>query len=195
MIIIKKMFWIYTLPFLFLIGYIFVAFIFKVIKEVINKEVSLEDFTKEVDVRYARCDTVYNSLEKLNNYHKIVLLTNDTMLFMNEYSISLITVKNYIGTLKGNEDDKILTIKSEEELEVENPKILLNKVYDKIKEKIPNYEVKKYLILGAVCITNLKYKDIKILRMNNYYYYINKLGKQKIYTKEIIDKVFEDLKW
>ena len=54
MIIIKKMFWIYTLPFLFLIGYIFVAFIFKVIKEVIKKEVSLEDFTKEVDVRYAR---------------------------------------------------------------------------------------------------------------------------------------------
>ena len=177
MITIKKMFWIYTLPFLFLIGYILVAFIFKVIKEVINKEVSLEDFTKEVDVRYARCDTVYNSLEKIKNYHKIVLLTNDTMLFMNEYSISLITVKNYIGTLKGNEDDKILTIKSEEELEVENPKILLNKVYDKIKEKIPNYEVKKYLILGAVCITNLKYKDIKILRMNNYYYYINKLGK------------------
>ena len=195
MITIKKMFWIYTLPFLFLIGYILVAFIFKVIKEVINKEVSLEDFTKEVDVRYARCDTVYNSLEKLNNYHKIVLLTNDTMLFMNEYSISLITVKNYIGTLKGNEDDKILTIKSEEELEVENPKILLNKVYDKIKEKIPNYEVKKNLILGAVCITNLKYKDIKILRMNNYYYYINKLGIKKIYTKEIIDKVFDGLKW
>ena len=195
MIIIKKMFWIYTLPFLFLIGYIFVAFIFKVIKEVIKKEVSLEDFTKEVDVRYARCDTVYNSLEKIKNYHKIVLLTNDTMLFMNEYSISLITVKNYIGTLKGNEDDKILTIKSEEELEVENPKILLNKVYDKIKEKIPNYEVKKYLILGAVCITNLKYKDIKILRMNNYYYYINKLGIKKIYTKEIIDKVFDGLKW
>ena len=195
MIIIKKMFWIYTLPFLFLIGYIFVGFIFKVIKEVIKKEVSLEDFTKEVDVRYARCDTVYNSLEKLNNYHKIVLLTNDTMLFMNEYSISLITVKNYIGTLKGNEDDKILTIKSEEELEVENPKILLNKVYDKIKEKIPNYEVKKYLIIGAVCITNLKYNDIKILRMNNYYYYINKLGIKKIYTKEIIDKVFDGLKW
>ena len=46
---------------------------------------------------------------------------------------------------------------------------------DKIKEKIPNYEVKKYLILGTVCITNLKYKDIKILRMNNYYYYINKI--------------------
>ena len=36
MIIIKKMFWIYTLPFLFLIGYILVAFIFKVIKEVID---------------------------------------------------------------------------------------------------------------------------------------------------------------
>ena len=70
MIIIKKMFWIYTLPFLFLIGCILVGFIFKVIKEVIKKEVSLEDFTKEVDVRYARCDTVYNSLEKLNNYHK-----------------------------------------------------------------------------------------------------------------------------
>ena len=69
MIIIKKMFWIYTLPFLFLIGCILVGFIFKVIKEVIKKEVSLEDFTKEVDVRYARCDTVYNSLEKLNNYH------------------------------------------------------------------------------------------------------------------------------
>ena len=51
MIIIKKMFWIYTLPFLFLIGCILVGFIFKVIKEVIKKEVSLEDFTKEVDVR------------------------------------------------------------------------------------------------------------------------------------------------
>lgn len=195
MIIIKEIFRIYTYPLFFLIGCILVVFILKVIKEIIMKEVSLKDFTKEVDVRYARCDTVYNSLERLNNYHKIVLLTNDTMLFMNEYSISLITVKNYIGTLKGNEDDEVLIIKSEEELIVENPKILLNKVYDKVKEKIPDYEVKKYLILGTVCITNLKYNDIKILRMNNYYYYINKLGNQKIYTKETIDKVFEGLKW
>ena len=195
MIIIKEMFRIYTYPLFFLIGCILVVFILKVIKEIIMKEVSLKDFTKEVDVRYARCDTVYNSLEGVNNYHKIVLLTNDTMLYMNEYSISLITVKNYIGTLKGNEDDEVLTIKSEEELIVENPKILLNKVYDKVKEKIPDYEVKKYLILGTVCITNLKYNDIKILRMNNYYYYINKLGNQKIYTKETIDKVFEGLKW
>ena len=72
---------------------------------------------------------------------------------------------------------------------------MMKGIDDKIKEKIPNYEVKKYLILGSVCITNLKYNDIKILRMNNYYYYINKIGKQKIYTKEIIEKVFEGLKW
>ena len=55
---------------------------------------------------------------------------------------------------------------------------------------------------GGLVIVNItkgeiegRYNDIKILRMNNYYYYINKLGIKKIYTKEIIDKVFDGLKW
>lgn len=190
----KIVFIAFILPVLIIVLYIIIGFFIKLYIEYKKGLMDKNNIFKDIDIKYAKIDTVKNALDNIENYHKIKYLTEDILIFMNEFEISIIMVKNYYGQLIGKNTDETLTMKSDKEDQiVKNPKMRLDSVVEEIKDKLEGYEYNLYLVIGSMCVTSLKFPGIKIVRMKEFYYYINKILVTPKYTKEEIDNFFTNL--
>ena len=98
------------------------------------------------------------------------------------------------GIVIGKENDQYWSLKGiEKETEIVNPLNSFIKFNNEIKNKIGNYSIKSYIIMGGNCLFRVSLKTIKILKMNNFNYILNKKDMKAKYSKSEIDKIYNEL--
>ncbi|MEG2250525.1 MAG: hypothetical protein RSD09_02995 [Bacilli bacterium] len=194
MVSVKPLLILYIMPAILIVIGIIIGFFYRLYIDYKKGRMYQNNIFRTIDIKYARQDTIVKALDSVTNFHRIKVISKDVILFMNEYDMSLILSKDYIGQIFGLEESPVWKIKGDEKQEeLKNPLYMFRKIEERIKESLGNYEYKKYIIIGSLCLININLKTIKILRMNNFYYFINKVANKKRYTKEEINNLFDNL--
>lgn len=145
------------------------------------------------DISNCDIDVLILTLKKIKGYNKIIV-NNKYIMRITEYNIDVILVCDYYGILYGNEEDLTWNFKSDQKNEViTNPTIEFKKYIEEIKEKIGNYQIREYILLGGNTISNIQFKEIEVVRRSNILYVLSEKKYGKKYTKEEIDSLYNKL--
>lgn len=166
--------------------------IINIIKDKVRGK-SKQKILKKRDISSCGTDVIALSLDKIKGYKRIITNKN-YIIRINEYSIDAILICDYYGILSGEEVSEKWNFKSDkEEIMVENPIIEFEKYINNIENKIGNYEIKKYILLGGNTFLNIQFKNIEVLRSNNIYYELSTKMEAKKYTEEEIDNIYQKI--
>ena len=150
---------------------------------------------KNIDISKCKIDTVITILNTFKGYSKIIK-HEDFIFYITEYGMYEGVIFDVYGTVTGKENDEYWNLKDNQEDEkIINPLVKFNEFRKQIREKAGNANIDKYIIMGGNCIFRIPLKSIKILRMNNFNYVLNKIDMKQKYTKEQIDKIYDDLSY
>ncbi len=189
---IKLVFFMLLFPVICLAVYMVVMFIYRVF---LMRNRDVKNYIKGIDINHAYQDTLMSILENAKNYHEIVKLNDETFLFINNYYINLVIHRSYEGSLHNaiNSDKLILQKGNREEL-IENPSIHFDNIINKLKPIIGKRKVRQFLVVGGLCMFNLKSQQFKIIHTRNTYFFINKIELVPVYSNEEIKKMVDKLK-
>ena len=172
---------------------IILGLIYRIIIDIKMRRMYQNNIFRNVDISKCKIDTVVTMLNTFNEYSRIIKHKN-FIFYITEYGIYEGIVFDVYGTVTGNEDDEYWNLKDNQEDEkIINPLIVFDNFTKEVRNKIGNLKVEKYIIMGGNCIFRISLKSIKILRMNSFSYIFNKKEIKKKYSKEQIEKVYNDL--
>lgn len=178
--------------FLVFIG-IILGLIYRIIIDIRMRRMYQNNIFRNIDISKCKIDTVLTMLGTFKDYSRIIK-HNDFIFYITEYGIYEGIVFDVYGTVTGKEEDEYWNLKDNQEDEkIINPLLSFENFTKEIRKKIGNLKVEKYIIMGGNCIFRIPLKSIRILRMNSFSYILNKKEIKKKYSKEQIDKVYNDL--
>ena len=178
--------------FLVFIG-IILGLIYRIIIDIRMRRMYQNNIFKNVDISKCKIDTVVTMLGTFNEYSRIIK-HKDFIFYMTEYGIYEGIVFDVYGTVTGKEEAEYWDLKDNQEDEkIINPLLNFDDFTKEIRKRIGNLKAEKYIIMGGNCIFRIPLKSIRILRMNSFSYILNKKEIKKKYSKELIDKVYNDL--
>lgn len=188
-----KIFEYFMIPgFLVFIG-IILGLIYRIIIDIRMRRMYQNNIFKNVDISKCKIDTVVTMLGTFNEYSRIIK-HKDFIFYMTEYGIYEGIVFDVYGTVTGKEESEYWDLKDNQEDEkIINPLLNFDDFTKEIRKRIGNLKAEKYIIMGGNCIFRIPLKSIRILRMNSFSYILNKKEIKKKYSKELIDKVYNDL--
>lgn len=178
--------------FLVVISIIF-GLIYRIIIDIKMRRMYQNNIFKNIDISKCKIDTVVTMLSTFNEYSRIIK-HKDFIFYITEYGIYEGIVFDVYGTVTGKEDDEYWNLKdSKEDEKIINPLIRFDDFTNEVRKKIGNLKIEKYIIMGGNCIFRIPLKSIKILRMNSFSYILNKKEVKKKYSKEQLEKIYNDL--
>ncbi len=178
--------------FLLFIG-ILIGLVYRIYIDIRMQRMYQNNIFKNIDISKCKIDTVATILSNFNGYSKIIK-HGDFIVYITEFGMYEGIVYDVYGTVTGKENDEYWNLKDNQEDEkILNPLIKFNEFRKQVREKAGNIQIDKYIIMGGNCIFRIQLKSIKILRMNNFNYILNKKDIKQKYTKQQIDKIYNDL--
>ena len=172
---------------------IILGLIYRIIIDIKMRRMYQNNIFKNIDISKCKIDTVVTMLSTFNEYSRIIK-HKDFIFYITEYGIYEGIVFDVYGTVTGKEDDEYWNLKdSKEDEKIINPLIRFDNFTNEVRKKIGNLKVEKYIIMGGNCIFRIPLKSIKILRMNSFSYILNKKEIKKKYSKEQLEKIYNDL--
>lgn len=172
---------------------IILGLIYRIIIDIKMRRMYQNNIFKNIDISKCKIDTVVTMLSTFNEYSRIIK-HKDFIFYITEYGIYEGIVFDVYGTVTGKEDDEYWNLKdSKEDEKIINPLIRFDDFTNEVRKKIGNLKIEKYIIMGGNCIFRIPLKSIKILRMNSFSYILNKKEVKKKYSKEQLEKIYNDL--
>jgi hypothetical protein len=172
---------------------ILIGFIFRIYMDIKMQRMYQNNIFKNIDISKCKIDTVITILNTFKGYSKIIK-HGDFIFYITEYGMYEGVIFDVYGTVIGKENDEYWNLRDNQEDEkIINPLIKFNEFRNQVREKVGNSQIDKYIIMGGNCIFRVPLKSIKILRMNAFNYILNKMDMKPKYTKEQIDKIYNDL--
>ncbi len=170
-----------------------IGLIYRIYIDIKLRRMYQNNIFKNIDISKCKIDTVITILNTFKGYNKIIK-HGDFIFYITEYGMYEGIVFDVYGSVTGKENDEYWNLKDNQEDEkIINPLIKFNEFRKQVREKAGNANIDKYIIMGGNCIFRIPLKSIKILRMNNFNYILNKTDMKQKYTKEQIDKIYSDL--
>lgn len=188
-----EMFKYFMIPgFLIFFG-ILIGLVYRIYIDIKMQRMYQNNIFKNIDISKCKINTVITILKTFNGYSKIIK-HGDFIFYITEYGMYEGIVFDVYGTVIGKENDEYWNLKDDQEDEkIINPLIKFYEFRKKVREKAGNSQIDKYIIMGGNCIFRVPLKSIKILRMNNFNYILNKMEMRPKYTKQEVDKIYDDL--
>lgn len=172
---------------------ILIGLVYRIFIDIKMQRMYQNNIFKNIHISKCKIDTVVNILSKFNGYSKIIK-HGDFIVYITEFGMYEGIIFDVYGTVTGKENDEYWNLKDNQEDEkILNPLNKFNEFRKQVREKAGNIRIDKYIIMGGNCIFRIQLKSIKILRMNNFNYILNKRDMKQKYTKEQIDKIYNDL--
>ncbi len=187
------MFKYFMIPGFLLFFAIIIGLIYRIYIDIKMQRMYQNNIFKNIDISKCKIDTVITILNTFKGYSKIIKHDN-FIFYITEYGMYEGIIFDVYGTVTGKENDEYWNLKDKQEDEkIINPLIEFSEFRKNIREKAGNNQIDKYIIMGGNCIFRIPLKSIKILRMNTFNYILNKRDMKPKYTKEQIDKIYNDL--
>lgn len=187
------MFKYFMIPGFLLFFVIIIGLIYRIYIDIKMQRMYQNNIFKNIDISKCKIDTVITILNTFKGYSKIIKHDN-FIFYITEYGMYEGIIFDVYGTVTGKENDEYWNLKDKQEDEkIINPLIEFSEFRKNIREKAGNNQIDKYIIMGGNCIFRIPLKSIKILRMNTFNYILNKRDMKPKYTKEQIDKIYNDL--
>lgn len=172
---------------------IIIGLIYRIYIDIKMQRMYQNNIFKNIDISKCKIDIVITILNTFKGYSKIIK-HGDFIFYITEYGMYEGIIFDVYGTVIGKENDEYWNLRDNQEDEkIINPLIEFNEFRKKIREKAGNNQIDKYIIMGGNCIFRISLKSIKILRMNSFNYILNKRDMKQKYTREQIDKIYNDL--
>ncbi len=188
-----EMFKYFMIPGFLLFFAIIIGLIYRIYIDIKMQRMYQNNIFKNIDISKCKIDTVITILNTFKGYSKIIK-HDDFIFYITEYGMYEGIIFDVYGTVTGKENDEYWNLKDKQEDEkITNPLIEFSEFRKNIREKAGNNQIDKYIIMGGNCIFRIPLKSIKILRMNTFNYILNKRDMKPKYTKEQIDKIYNDL--
>lgn len=173
--------------------FLVIGLLIHLIKDLYMQRMSKNNIFKNADISNSRIDTIEDILNHFDGYKKFIQHQN-FIFYITEYGIYTSIILDVYGIVIGKENDQYWSLKGiEKETEIVNPLNSFIKFNNEIKNKIGNYSIKSYIIMGGNCLFRVSLKTIKILRMNNFNYILNKKDMKAKYSKSEIDRIYNEL--
>lgn len=188
-----EMFKYFMIPGFLLFFVIIIGLIYRIYIDIKMQRMYQNNIFKNIDISKCKIDTVITILNTFKGYSKIIKHDN-FIFYITEYGMYEGIIFDVYGTVTGKENDEYWNLKDKQEDEkIINPLIEFSEFRKNIREKAGNNQIDKYIIMGGNCIFRIPLKSIKIVRMNTFNYILNKRDMKPKYTKEQIDKIYNDL--
>lgn len=172
---------------------IIIGLIYRIYIDIKMQRMYQNNIFKNIDISKCKIDTVITILNTFKGYSKIIKHDN-FIFYITEYGMYEGIIFDVYGTVTGKENDEYWNlIDKQEDEKIINPLIEFSEFRKNIREKAGNNQIDKYIIMGGNCIFRIPLKSIKIVRMNTFNYILNKRDMKPKYTKEQIDKIYNDL--
>ena len=188
-----EMFRYFMIPGVLIFFGILIGLVYRIYIDIKMQRMYQNNIFKNIDISKCKIDTVITILNTFKGYSKIIK-HGDFIFYITEYGIYEGIIFDVYGTVIGKENDEYWNLKDNQEDEkIMNPLIKFNEFRKQIREKAGNVQIDKYIIMGGNCIFRIPLKSIKILRMNTFNYILNKIDMKPKYTREQVDKIYNDL--
>jgi len=172
---------------------ILIGLIYRIYIDIKMQRMYQNNIFKNIDISKCKIDTVVTILNTFKGYSKIIK-HGDFIFYITEYGMYEGIIFDVYGTITGQENDEYWNLRDNQEDEkIVNPLIKFDEFRTKVREKAGNCQIDKYIIMGGNCIFRVPLKSIKILRMNTFNYILNKREIRAKYTKQEVDKIYNDL--
>jgi len=117
-------------------------------------------------------------------------MNSEILVGITHSGIYIIKVLDSVGKISGDKKDSSFILKGEKVEYVSNFFLELDTIEKDIKKQIKNVIIKKIIVKKGTCLIEVPYsKAYFVVGMHNFYYELQKLAKEKLYTEEKIKEL------
>ena len=133
---------------------------------------------------------VKNILLSKTKVYSLFEMDSEILVSITNSGIYIIKVLGAIGKISGDKKDSSLIVRNEKVEYISNFFLELDNIEIDIKKQIKNINIKKVIVKKGTCLIEIPYsKAYLIVGMQNFYYELEKLEKEKQYSLKKITEI------